>query len=157
MFGEIDESSETIVTKYVFALLHSMSHSFIRTAGEISGLAGNSLTEIVIAETASIFVYAQTAQAVPLGALSGMAENNYYQFLNKVFDETRNCVFDPICTDRDDTSCSACMIIPEISCNHFNNGLGRKYLYTIETLDKEDLDVTNGIKVRNPLIGFWEM
>lgn len=141
-FGEIEESEK--ITKYVFGLLHSMSHTFIKTAGEISGLAGNSLTEIIIVETASIFMYAQTTQAVPLGALSGMAENNYAQFLNKVYTDTRNCVFDPICTDRDDTSCSACMIIPEISCNHFNNELGRKYLYTIETMEQ-------------PLIGFWEM
>lgn len=142
MFGEIEESEK--ITKYVFGLLHSMSHAFIKTAGEISGLSGNSLTEIIIVETASIFIYAQTTQAVPLGALSGMAENNYTQFLNKVYSDTRNCVFDPICTDRDDTSCSACMIIPEISCNHFNNELGRKYLYTIETMDQ-------------PLTGFWEM
>ena len=155
MFGEIDVNSETIVTKYVFALLHSMSHAFIKTAGEISGLSGNSLTEIVIAETASVFIYAQTTQAVPLGSLSGMAENNYYQFLKKVFDETRNCVFDPICAERDDTSCSACLIIPEISCNHFNNELGRKYLYTIDTPEKDVNDLEH--KVKNPLIGFWEM
>lgn len=142
VFGEIEESEK--ITKYVFGLLHSMSHAFIRTAGEISGLSGNSLTEIIIVETASIFMYAQTTQAVPLGALSGMAENNYAQFLNKVHTETRNCVFDPICTERDDTSCSACLIIPEISCNHFNNELGRKYLYTIDTME-------------NPLVGFWEM
>lgn len=142
VFGEIDESEK--ITKYVFGLLHSMSHAFIKTAGEISGLAGNSLTEIIIVETASIFMYAQTTQAIPLGALSGMAENNYAQFLNKVYAETRNCVFDPICTDRDNTSCSACLIIPEISCNHFNNELGRKYLYTIDTMD-------------HSLIGFWEM
>ena len=142
MFGEIEESEK--ITKYVFSLLHSMSHAFIKITGEISGLAGNSLTEIIIVETASIFVYAQTTQAVPLGALSGMAENNYVQFLNKVYTETRNCVFDPICTDRDDTSCSACMILPEISCNHFNNELGRKYLYSIATTDES-------------LTGFWEM
>lgn len=142
VFGQIDDSEK--ITKYVFGLLHSMSHAFIKTAGEISGLSGNSLTEIIIVETASIFMYAQTTQAIPLGALSGMAENNYGQFLRKVYSETRNCVFDPICTDRDDTSCNACLIIPEISCNHFNNELGRKYLYTIDTME-------------NPLVGFWDM
>ena len=142
MFGDIDESEA--VTKNVFALLHSMSHAFIKAAGELSGLSSNSLTEIIIAETASIFIYAQTSQAIPLGALSGMAESNYAYFLRKAFDETRNCVFDPICTERDDTACSACMIIPEISCNHFNAELGRKYLYSIDG-------------VTSPSIGFWEM
>lgn len=142
MFGEIDDSEK--ITKNVFALLHSMSHAFMNAAGELSGLSGNSLTEIILVETASIFIYAQTSQGIPLGALSGMAESNYAYFLKKAFDETKNCVFDPICTERDDTACSACLIIPEISCNHFNAELGRKYLYSIDGVD-------------NPTVGFWEM
>jgi hypothetical protein len=121
-----------------------MSHAFMNAAGELSGLSSNSLTEIIIVETASIFIYAQTSQGIPLGALSGMAETNYAYFLKKAFDETKNCVFDPICTERDDTACSACLIIPEISCNHFNAELGRKYLYSIDG-------------VETPTIGFWEM
>ena len=141
-FGEIDDSEK--ITKNVFALLHSMSHAFMNSAGELSGLSGNSLTEIILVETASIFIYAQTSQGIPLGALSGMAESNYAYFLKKAFDETKNCVFDPICTERDDTACSACLIIPEISCNHFNAELGRKYLYSIDGVD-------------NPTVGFWEM
>ena len=142
MFGEIDDSEK--ITKNVFVLLHSMSHAFMNSAGELSGLSGNSLTEIILVETASIFIYAQTSQGIPLGALSGMAESNYAYFLKKAFDEAKNCVFDPICTERDDTACSACLIIPEISCNHFNAELGRKYLYSIDGVD-------------NPAVGFWEM
>lgn len=142
MFGEIDDSEK--ITKNVFVLLHSMSHAFMNAAGELSGLSSNSLTEIILVETASIFIYAQTSQGIPLGALSGMAESNYAFFLKKAFDEAKNCVFDPICTERDDTACSACLIIPEISCNHFNAELGRKYLYSIDGVD-------------NPTVGFWEM
>ena len=142
MFGEIDDSEK--ITKNVFALLHSVSHAFMNSAGELSGLSGNSLTEIILVETASIFIYAQTSQGIPLGALSGMAESNYAYFLKKAFDEAKNCVFDPICTERDDTACSACLIIPEISCNHFNAELGRKYLYSIDGVDI-------------PTVGFWEM
>lgn len=143
MFGVIEDEKEEI-TRQVFALLHSMSHAFIKAAGELSGLSGNSLTEMIIVETASIFIYAQTSQGIPLGALSGMAESNYKIFLQKVYDESRNCIFDPICTSGDGTACSACLIIPEISCNHFNAGLGRKYLYSLETKAKPD-------------VGFWEM
>ena len=142
MFGEIDANEK--ITKHVFALLHSMSHAFMNAAGELSGLSSNSLTEIILVETASIFIYAQTSQGIPLGALSGMAETNYAYFLRKAFEESKNCVFDPICTERDQTACSACLIIPEISCNHFNAELGRKYLYSIDGAD-------------TPTIGFWEM
>ena len=88
MFGEIDDSEK--ITKNVFALLHSMSHAFMNSAGELSGLSGNSLTEIILVETASIFIYAQTSQGIPLGALSGMAESNYAYFLKKAFDEAKN-------------------------------------------------------------------
>lgn len=142
MFGDVDENES--ITKNVFGLLHSMSHAFIRMAGELSGLSSNSLTEIIIVETASIFIYAQTSQGIPLGALSGMAEMRYEYFLRRVLEDSRNCVFDPICRDRDDTACSGCLIIPEISCNHFNAELGRKYMYSIDG-------------VRSPKIGFWEM
>lgn len=142
MFGEIEGGE--YITKNVFGLLHSMSHALMRTAGEISGLSSNSLTEIIIVETASIFIYAQTSQGIPLGALSGMAEMRYEYFLHRVYEDSRNCVFDPICKDRDDTACSGCLIIPEISCNHFNAGLGRKYLYSIDGVEQ-------------PKIGFWEM
>lgn len=142
MFGEIDGSEK--ITKHVFALLHSMSHAFMNAAGELSGLSGNSLTESIIVETASIFIYAQTSQGIPLGALSGMVQSNYAYFLKKVYDEAKACVFDPICTERDNTACIACLIIPEISCNHFNAELGRKYLYTVDGADI-------------PTIGFWEM
>ena len=142
MFGDIEDGE--VITKNVFGLLHSMSHAFIRAAGEMSGLSSNSLTEIIIVETASIFIYAQTSQGIPLGALSGMAEMRYEYFLRRVLEDSRNCVFDPICTDRDDTACSGCLIIPEISCNHFNAELGRKYMYSIEG-------------VESPKIGFWEM
>ena len=69
MFGDVDENES--ITKNVFGLLHSMSHAFIRMAGELSGLSSNSLTEIIIVETASIFIYAQTSQGIPLKKVFG--------------------------------------------------------------------------------------
>ena len=144
MFGEVEGNK--IITKYVFELLHSMSHAFMKTAGELSGLAVNSLTEIIFVETASIFIYAQTSQGIPLGALSGMAESKYIFFLKNTLEDNRNCIFDPICTERDGSACNACMHLPETSCSHFNQELGRKYLYSLENLIEE-----------KTLIGFWEM
>ena len=140
MFGEVGSDS---ITSHVYGLLHTMSHAFIKTIGELSGLSSNSLTEILFLETASIFIYAQSSQGLPLGALSGMVETNYAKFLKQTFVDNRNCIFDPICSDRQDTACSACVVIPEVSCGYFNSTLGRKYLYTIETEE-------------NHLKGFWD-
>lgn len=145
IFSGVDEGEK--ITKNVFGLLHSMSHAFMKSAGEISGLEDTSLTEVIILETTSIFIYAQTSQGTPLGALSGMIETNYYNFLQKALENTRNCIFDPICGERDDTSCSACMVLPEICCEFFNHDLGRKYMYTLKE-NKES---------KKPFIGFWEM
>ncbi|SDB07107.1 hypothetical protein SAMN02910298_00222 [Pseudobutyrivibrio sp. YE44] len=140
MFGEVGADS---VTSAVYGLLHTMSHAFIKTIGELSGLSSNSLTEILFLETSSIFIYAQSSQGLPLGAISGMVESNYANFLKQTFSDNRNCIFDPICAERQDTACSACVVIPEVSCGYFNSNLGRKYLYTIDTNE-------------NKLKGFWE-
>lgn len=142
MYGDLNEVDP--ITQNVFSLLHSISHAFLKTAGELSGISSNSLMEIIIVETASIFIYAQSGQGLTLGSLSGMIEMNYIGFLKSALSDARNCVFDPICTGRDDTACSACMIIPEVSCNYFNSNLGRKYMYTIPGV--------NVVKT-----GFWEM
>lgn len=144
MFGEIEE--DKVITKYVFELLHSISHAFMKTSGELSGLAVNSLTEIIFVETASIFIYAQTSQGIPLGALSGMAESKYIFFLRNTLNDNRNCIFDPICSERDGSACNACMHLPETSCSHFNQELGRKFLYTLDNSDSA-----------KKIIGFWEM
>jgi len=140
-FGRI--SSENEILKLIYSLLHTISHTFIK-ACEISGLASNSISEIIIPETATIFIYAQSAQGLSLGSLSGMFENNYKQFLVNAYNDNKKCIFDPVCSERDNSACSACLILPEVSCKHINSYLGRKYLYGGKEGDKE-------------IIGFWEM
>ena len=141
-FGGIDDNDP--ITKNVFLLLHSMSHAFINTAGEMSGISANSLTEIIFVETCSIFVYSQSGQGQILGSLSGMFESLFGRYLKRVYSDNRECVFDPICVDRDGSSCQGCLVLADTSCKYFNTQLGRKYLYTLKT-------------EKNNLIGFWEM
>ena len=140
-FGCVSAGNE--ILELVYSLLHTISHTFIK-AGELSGLASNSISEIIIPETATIFIYAQSAQGLSLGSLSGMFENNYKQFLVNAYNDNKKCIFDPICAEHDDTACSACLILPEVSCKHVNSYLGRKYLYGGKYDDKD-------------IVGFWEM
>lgn len=133
-FGEMDQDDE--ITKNVFRLLHSMSHAFIKTAGEMSGLSANSITELIFIDTCSIFIYSQSNQGQVLGSLSGMVESIYSRFLRRVYIDNRECVFDPICVDRDESACQGCLIIADSSCKFFNTNLGRKYMYSLE-LDEE--------------------
>lgn len=141
-FGEFGENDS--ITENVFKLLHSMAHAFIKTAGEMSGLSANSITELIFIDTCSIFIYSQSNQGQVLGSLSGMVESIYSRFLKRVYLDNRECVFDPICVDRDESACQGCLIIADSSCKFFNTNLGRKYLYSLE-LDEEKRT------------GFWEM
>lgn len=141
-FGEISE--DDLITRNVFMLLHSFSHALIKTAGEMSGLSSNSITELIFVDTCSIFIYSQSNQGQVLGSLSGMVESVYARFLKRIYVDNRECVFDPICVDRDDSVCQGCLVIADSSCKFFNLNLGRKYLYSLE------LDAENRV-------GFWEM
>ena len=141
-FGYIDDNE--IITKNVFTLLHSISHALIKTAGEMSGLSSNSITELIFVDTCSIFIYSQSNQGQVLGSLSGMIESLYVRFLKLLYQDNRECVFDPICINRDNSVCHGCLVIADNSCKFFNTNLGRKYLYSLQ-LDEEKR------------IGFWEM
>ena len=129
LFGDIDKDDpEMKVTYYVYQLIHTISHAMIKSAGILSGLEKNSLSEIILPNLTSLFIYANTTQGLPLGALSGMFEQNYKAFIAQAEDIMGRCIFDPICMDRDDGSCSACTQLSEISCSHFNKDLNRKLL-----------------------------
>lgn len=140
-FSKIDDKDK--ITKNVFTLLHSISHAFLKTAGEMSGISVNSLTEIIFVDTCSIFIYAQSGQGQVLGSLSGMFETLYLKYLNRVYAENRDCIFDPICADRDGSVCQGCLILADTTCSYFNENLGRKYLYNLNNNKK--------------FVGFWEM
>ena len=126
------ETSSTNVTcsRAVFTLLHSISHSLIKSAGIISGLDKNSLGELIFPNIPAIFIYANTVQGLPLGALSGMFEQKYLQFLQLAYDETVTCTFDPICSDNDNGACASCMFLSDVCCSYFNHDLTRHALHS---------------------------
>lgn len=140
-FGDIDEDDN--VTKYVFYLLHSISHALMKTAGELSGISTNSITEMIFVDTCSIFIYSQSSQGQVLGSLSGMFESLYGRFARQTYQDNRECIYDPICAERDDSSCQGCLVLADTTCKYFNTKLGRKYLYSLHTDEN--------------IIGFWEM
>lgn len=143
-FDDIDVNDpEMRLTYYVYNLLHIMSHSFIKSAGLLSGLDKNSIAELIFPNLTAIFIYANTTQGIPLGVLSGMFEENYKGFIYQAKEIMGHCVFDPICMDRDKGACSACAYLSEVSCSHFNKDLSRKFLIGEKTKD-------------NKIEGFWD-
>jgi hypothetical protein len=134
-----DENVRTRITRHVYALLHSISHTLIRSAGTLSGLDKNSLSELLFPNVPAIFIYAQTSQGLPIGALSGMFEQDYKVFLESAFLDSQTCVFDPICSTKEEgASCSGCIYLAEVSCTHFNHDLDRHLLHG-NTGDEADI------------------
>lgn len=130
VFSDIDKADPSLrVTHYTYVLLHSISHVLVRSAGVLSGLDRNSLAELLFPNVPAIFIYSQSIQGVPLGALSSMFEQHFIAFLKRGYSEGQMCVFDPICSDRDHGACDGCIYLNEISCCHFNKDLSRLYLY----------------------------
>lgn len=142
-FSNVDVSNDRI-TFYVYSLLHSMSHAFIKQAAHLCGLDKNSLSEYILPNVPAIFIYCQNSQGFSLGALFNLFEAYFDKWLTSMRSELEKCIFDPICIDRD-KACAGCLYLNEVSCVHFNKDLDRRFL--IGWYDKSTGDRT---------YGFWE-
>lgn len=142
-FSEIDEM-ENSATYHVYRLIHSLTHIIIRAAAEISGLGKDSLSEYIFPGIPAVLIYCQNSQGFNLGALYNTFEAYFDKWLNNAYDSANQCVFDPICMERD-KACTGCLFLNEVSCRHFNKDLDRSYL--IGYVDRE---------TQKRIYGFWE-
>ena len=141
---ELDGTMKASATKIVYTILHTISHIAIQSISKYSGIDKDSLTEMVFPNLCSILIYAQTNQAVVLGAITSMFEKQIYELLKSIHEDMQTCSFDPICMDTTNGSCLACVYSAEAACEHFNKDLSRRYLY--------------GYHNNNERInGFWEI
>lgn len=142
-YSEIQEDGSC--TKDVYTLLHTISHMFINVFGENCGLDKNSLGEMIFVNVPAIFIYSQTIQGHVLGALTDMFKKNLLNVLRDTYENNKVCIFDPICMDTSNGRCVGCSYLDEVTCEHFNLDLTRKFLYGYENKDTKE-----NIK------GFWE-
>ena len=132
--------NEEVVTKWVYRLTHSLSHLLLRHISAIAGIDRDSLGEFLFPNIPAFAIYANNSQEFQLGGLYTLFENSIAPWLEVAFEEVRHCLNDPICIESE-TSCHACLLLSEISCEHFNRELGR--------------DVIIGSRRSQPKIGFW--
>lgn len=116
------------LTKHVYTLLHSAAHVLIKAASELSGLERDSLSEYIFPGIPAVLIYCHNAQGFKLGALLNLFEAFFDVWLEKALDEARTCIYDPICADSKAAACIGCLFINEVSCQHFNLDLDRRYL-----------------------------
>lgn len=125
-FQEIPESEP--VARSVYGLVHSFSHLVLRQAVIQSGFDRTSLSEYLFPRALSFVLYSNNRSKFTIGGLYTLFEQTLHEHLRAVVDKGEACVYDPVCME-DAGACHACMHISEMSCEHFNRNLSRKYLF----------------------------
>ena len=138
------EESQSPITYHVYRLVHSISHTLVRSAAELCGLDKNSISEYIFPGVPAILIYCQNSQGFNLGALNNVFEAYFDKWILKAETIANKCIFDPICIERDG-ACTGCLFLNEVSCEHFNKDLDRALI--IGHYDKEK---------SKKYYGFWE-
>jgi len=125
-FKEIPE--EEPVTRAVYGLVHSFSHLVLRQAVIQSGFDRTSLSEYLFPSALSFVIYSNNRAKFSIGGLYTLFEQTLHEHLRAVMDKGEACVYDPVCME-ETGACHACMHVSEVSCEHFNRNLSRKYLF----------------------------
>lgn len=121
--------ADTVLTKIVYSLVHTLTHLLIKSTGYISGIDKDSLSEIIFSSIPASFIYSTSVQGISLGALETMFLNNYKQFVEYALSSPENCLLDPICMDEQQGRCFSCLYLSEVTCTHFNKDLSRLLLF----------------------------
>ena len=126
-FGGVNDQS---VTKHVFKLLHSISHSLIKQIPQYAGVSSNSVGEIILPNIPAIIIFSNSEGGFNIGELNELYENRVYPWVDMAKRDCNygGCIYDPVCFEGDG-ACHYCMFLHEVTCSYFNKELGRDYLY----------------------------
>jgi hypothetical protein len=113
--------------RYVYTLLHSYSHTFMKAIAEYSGLDLGSLGEYIFPADLAFVVY-RNGTTMDLGNLSALWRNYGAEFLDHLLQpKTLLCGAGTLC-DANGGACPSCIVVPETSCIASNQLLSRSVL-----------------------------
>ncbi|MHB1591917.1 MAG: hypothetical protein ACYCTW_10360, partial [Sulfuricella sp.] len=113
--------------RYVYTLLHSYAHLFMKAVAEFSGLDLGSLGEYVFPADLSFVIY-RNGTTMDLGNLSSLWRNENNRFLAHLLEpSTHRCNSGSLC-DFGGGACPDCIMVPETSCIAQNQLLSRAVL-----------------------------
>jgi len=116
----------TQVRRWVFGLIHSLSHAAMRVLSRLAGVERTSLGEHIFLPLLGTVIYVNGG-AFQLGHMEAVLRDHLRQFLVAIGEEGLACIFDPECGDHSG-ACPGCLHAPEIACRVFNRGLSRNFL-----------------------------
>jgi hypothetical protein len=123
-----DDTVEGQVTKYVFEMLHTLSHILLKQASTISGFDRTNLSEFLFPRALSLVIYTNNREEFNIGGMTTMVEQQLDDLLGQAKAHGNECMMDPVCSQRDG-ACLSCLHVSEISCSYFNQVLCRDYLF----------------------------
>lgn len=113
--------------RYVYTLLHSYAHLFMKAVAEFSGLDLGSLGEYIFPSDLSFVVY-RNGTTMDLGNLSSLWRNENNRFLAHLLEpSSHRCNSGSLC-DFGGGACPDCIMVPETSCVAQNQLLSRAVL-----------------------------
>ena len=121
-----DRIWDTSVHRYVFGLIHSLSHAAMRVISRLAGLDRTSVGEYLFIPLLGVVIYSNAA-ATRLGNMETVIRDHLLELLSGLAEEGLACLYDPDCLDRRG-ACHGCLHAPEICCRVFNHGLSRSFL-----------------------------
>lgn len=124
-FAPIDDE----LTRVVYRLVHSASHSLMGTASEQCGLSTDSISELLLPTVPAIVLYAQSMEHFALGGMFTLFKTRIHPWIDDAIDHAERCIYDPACLeDEDGAACHACLHVSEFTCEFFNGALDRGLL-----------------------------
>ena len=146
------QRAEASTYRYVYTLLHTYSHLFMKAIAEFSGLDLGSLGEYLFPTDLAFVVY-RNGTTMDLGNLSSLWRNENNRFLTHLLrPATHSCNSGSLC-DLNGGACPDCIMVPETSCIGQNRLLSRAVLQggpaPREDLTHEDKRIPGFLEVAN--------
>ena len=126
-----------------YILLHTLAHILIRELSATSGYGESAIRERIYCTKSTNGILLYTATNSSEGSLGGVVRNaepdDFYRLLKGAIKKSTACSRDPLCieskadegpahTKTNGSACYACSLLPETSCENFNQLLDRKII-----------------------------
>ena len=134
--------------RYVFGLLHSISHLAMRAASKFAGVERTSISEYMFLPLLGTVIFDNSSN-FRLGGMESMVRHQLAAFLESLSGSALDCLYDPDCVDHNG-ACHGCIHSPEISCRVFNHGLSRAFLIGGHA-------PWSDVASEQQIVGYWQM
>ncbi|HXG89478.1 MAG TPA: hypothetical protein VNJ02_14205 [Vicinamibacterales bacterium] len=143
-----DDIWDCSVRRYVFGLVHSLSHIAMRAASRFAGVERTSISEYIFLPLLGTVIF-DNSNNFRLGGMESMVRHQLAAFLENLSGSALDCLYDPDCIDHKG-ACHGCVHSPEISCRVFNHGLSRAFLIGGHA-------PWSDVASQQQIIGYWQL